>query len=107
MCDLNFQSNKLLTLHIDKFHMKNGKLIDKSKYSRHSSRCEVCQNYFPSDQISEHTKSCHIYSKHIKQTLKGYQCLICSHQIDSYVRNTIFEHIDGKHPEYAPKKRYG
>ena len=47
-----------------------------------------------------------LWSRHIKQKLKGYQCLICSHQIDSYVRNTIFEHIEGKHPEYAPNQGY-
>ena len=86
--------------------MKNGKLIDKSKYSRHSSRCEVCQNYFPSHQISDHSESCHIYSKHIRQTLKGYQCLICLHEIENCVRNAIFEHIEGKHPEYAPNQGY-
>ena len=105
MCELWFQTGNLMNNHINKFHKENGKLIDKSKYSRHSSKCGICQTYFPSYQIIDHFKSCHIYSKHIRKTSKGFQCLICLQEIDSFVRGTIFEHIETKHPNYASQSK--
>ena len=59
-------------------------------------KCDYCNLWiFGRETLERHTKSCKLYIKFFKQTLKGYQCLKCP-EIRSE-RLKIYHHIKLNH----------
>ena len=67
----------------------------KASTSNLKKQCEFCQEVFANNSLNRHIGPCRLYSKFMKRTSLGYQCLVCLKEKSR--RHRMFYHIQTSH----------
>ena len=72
-------------------------------------KCLHCREMIPTPKISTHVKLCKIYSKFMKNSSNGYDCLICTFKSKmpkrKLARNVLYFHIKTKHYDRLKRQK--
>ena len=83
--------------------------LEQKHHSPKKFRCLHCKEMIPTPKSSTHAKLCKIYSKFMKVSSNGYDCLVCTFKSKmpkrKLARNVLYFHIKTKHYDRLKRQK--